>query len=215
MFRKKLIEEIEKYLSDEYIEETKPRLSLFLNYMKLSEDEDEDTFEDDYYEDKACDDSLISHHEEETAFRQERIDKPDISDKYLAIPDFLRAKSDVEKYIDDSLEEITFANKLNQYMYEKNITTSIIYQRCLVDRKLISKITTRKEYHPSKSTVFALCIGLHLSLQEGEEFLSLAGYGFNRSSKYDLIIKFMLESEIYDLEVINEMMIYFDQPCFE
>lgn len=179
MFKKKLIEEIEKYLSDEYIEETEPRLSLFLDYMKLSEDED--AFEDDYYDDS----------------------------------DFIRAKSDVEKYIDDSLEEITFANKLNQYMYEKNITTSIIYQRCLVDRKLISKITTRKEYHPSKSTVFALCIGLHLNLQEGEEFLSLAGYGFNRSSKYDLIIKFMLESEIYDLEVINEMMIYFDQPCFE
>ena len=173
MFRKKLIEEIEKYLSDEYIEETEPGLSVLLDYMKLSED----TFEDD--------------------------------------SDFIRAKNNVEKYIDDSLEETTFANKLNQYMYEKNITTSIIYQRCLVDRKLISKITTRKEYHPSKSTVFALCIGLHLSLQEGEEFLSLAGYGFNRSSKYDLIIKFMLESEIYDLEVINEMMIYFDQPCFE
>ena len=31
MFRKKLIEEIEKYLSDEYIEETEPRLSVLLN----------------------------------------------------------------------------------------------------------------------------------------------------------------------------------------
>ena len=81
MFRKKLIEEIEKYLSDEYIEETKPTLSLFLNYMKLSVDED--TFEDDYYDDS----------------------------------DFIRAKNNVEEYIDDSLEEITFANKLNQYFW--------------------------------------------------------------------------------------------------
>ena len=117
--------------------------------------------------------------------------------------------------MDDSWEKVTFADKLNEYMFEKNVTTAMIYQRCLVNRKLISKITTQKEYHPSKYTVFALCIGLCLSLPEAEEFLSLAGYGFNHSSKYDLIIKFMLKNRIYDLDTINEMLLYFKQPCFE
>lgn len=100
-------------------------------------------------------------------------------------------------------------------MYEKDLTTADIYRRCLVDRKLISKITTQKEYHPSKSTVFALCIGLRLTLLQGEVFLSLAGYGFIQSSIYDLIIKFALEHGIYDLDLINEMLFRYEQPCFE
>ena len=136
-------------------------------------------------------------------------------DKFLQIPSFIHTKSDIEKYIDDSFETVTFAQKLNQYIYEKDLTTAMIYRRCLVDRKLISKITTQETYHPSKNTVLALCIGLQLTLPQGEEFLSLAGYGFNRSSKFDLIIKFMLENKIYDLETINEMLLYFKQPCFE
>ncbi len=138
-----------------------------------------------------------------------------IQEKSLIVPSFLASAGELEQYIDDTLEETDFAKKLNQYMYEKDLTTAMIYRRCLVDRKLVSKISTQRNYHPSKSTVFALCIGLRLTLPEGEEFLSLAGYGFNRSSKYDLIIKFMLENRIYDLDTINEMLLHFKQPCFE
>ena len=89
----------------------------------------------------------------------------------------------------------------------------MIYKRCFVDRRLISKITGGTNYHPSKNTMLALCIGLQLNLQEGEEFLLLAGYSFSSSSKYDLIIKFLLQNEIYDLDTINEMLYQYEQPC--
>lgn len=147
--------------------------------------------------------------------REEAFSIENVRENQLPVPDFLKIKDDVEKYIDKSLENAAFAERLNQYMCEKNLTTAVIYRRCLVDRKLISKITTQENYHPSKSTVFALCIGLQLNLQQGEDFLSLAGYSFDRSSKRDLIVKFMLENQIYDLDEINEMLLYFGQQCFE
>lgn len=193
MFKSSLIQKIEKYLSQEYLE--KPQ---FREYMKSARP------------DRKADVEAVK-----IAAPRPSYSAPQRQEKYLQVPSFASSASDVEKYLDDSLEETTFAKKLNQYIYEKDLTTALIYGRCLVDRKLISKITSREDYHPSKSTVFALCIGLRLNLQEGEEFLSLAGYSFNRSDKYDLIIKFMLENEIYDLDIINEMLLHFGQPCFE
>ena len=121
--------------------------------------------------------------------------------------------AEMDDFLKTSFEEDGVAKRLNLYMYERDITTAMIYKRCFVDRKLISKITSGKNYHPSKNTMLALCIGLQLNLQEGEEFLLLAGYSFSNASKYDLIIKFMLQNEIYDLDTINEMLYLYEQPC--
>lgn len=120
----------------------------------------------------------------------------------------------IDDFLADSFIENGVARQLNLYMYERDITTAMIYSRCFVDRKLISKITNNSKYHPSKPTMLALCIGLRLDLQEGERFLRLAGYSFSNTSRYDLIIKFMLLHEIYDLDVINEMLYQYGQPCF-
>ena len=99
-------------------------------------------------------------------------------------------------------------------MSEKDITTAMIYQRSFVDRKLISKIISSNDYHPSKQTVFALCIALRLNLKESTEFLSLAGYTFNHHKKYDLIIKFLLDDQIYEIDTVNEILFHFNEPCF-
>ncbi len=125
----------------------------------------------------------------------------------------MRASSDMDSFLESTLDENGVAKKLNLYMYERDITTAMIYERCFVDRRLISKITSQSNYHPSKSTMLALCIGLQLNLQEGEEFLNLAGYSFSNTSKYDLMIKFFLKNEIYDLDTINDLLYQYHQPC--
>lgn len=120
----------------------------------------------------------------------------------------------MDDFLKSNFDEDGLAKRLNLYMYERDITTAMIYERCYVDRRLISKITSGTNYHPSKNTMLALCIGLQLNLQEGEQFLLLAGYSFSNTSKYDLIIKFMLQNEIYDLDTINDMLDQYEQPCF-
>ena len=119
----------------------------------------------------------------------------------------------VGDFIEDSYEENAFAKALNLYMYERDITTAMIYERCFVDRKLISKITAGSNYHPSKNTVLSLCIGLRLNVEESEKFLELAGFSFSNGSRYDLIIKYMLMKGIYDLDTINDMLYDYNEPC--
>ncbi len=94
------------------------------------------------------------------------------------------------------------------------LLTAMIYQRSFIDRKLISKILSSEDYHPSKQTVFALCIALRLNLEESREFLSLAGYTFSHHKKYDLIIEFLLDNQIYNIDAVNEILFHFTEPCF-
>lgn len=129
------------------------------------------------------------------------------------VPHAAPRTKNMDDFLKSNFDEDGLAKRLNLYMYERDITTAMIYERCYVDRRLISKITSGTNYHPSKNTMLALCIGLQLSLQEGEEFLLLAGYSFSNTSKYDLIIKFMLQNEIYDLDTINDMLDQYGQPC--
>lgn len=120
--------------------------------------------------------------------------------------------SSISSFLSKHFEDSAVAKKLNYYMHAKDITTAMIYERCYIDRKLISKITNRSNYHPSKNTMLALCIGLRLTINEAEEFVSLAGYSFSNTSKFDLIIQYMLINEIFDLYFINEMLEKYDQP---
>lgn len=120
--------------------------------------------------------------------------------------------SAISSFVKERFEDSAVAKKLNYYMHAKDITTAMIYERCYIDRKLVSKITNRGNYHPSKSTMLALCIGLQLNRNEAEEFLALAGYSFTNTSKSDLIFEYMITNEIYDLRFINEMLEQYDQP---
>lgn len=120
--------------------------------------------------------------------------------------------SAISSFLSERFEESAVAKKLNYYMHAKDITTAMIYERCYIDRKLISKITNRGNYHPSKSTMLALCIGLQLNRNEAIEFLALAGYSFTNTSKSDLIFEYMITNSIYDLRFINEMLEKYEQP---
>lgn len=195
---KSLYSRIEKYIKKEF-EPPKERrvIEKFLNYMKLNDAEDEDWEDEDWEDEEYFDD------EEQCAMAPIHT---------MLVPSPI-AENKLSDFIEDELED-SFAKKLNQYMFERDITTAEIYKRCFVDRKLISKITSVDTYHPSKSTVLALCFGLRLNLEESEYFMALAGYAFSKSSKYDLVLKFLLMDQTYDIDVVNEMLYRFEQPCF-
>ena len=93
----------------------------------------------------------------------------------------------------------------------KNLTDTQVYKRANMDRRLFSKIRSNKEYSPKKTTVFSLAIALKLSVAETEKLLASAGYAFNMSSKADVIIRYFLEREEYDIFTINETLFCFEQ----
>ena len=67
---------------------------------------------------------------------------------------------------------------------------------------------------PKKQTVMALGLALELPLQEFEKFLASAGYAFMPSSKFDLIVKYCVMNQIYNLVEVDIILDSHGLNCF-
>lgn len=90
-----------------------------------------------------------------------------------------------------------------------------VYKRAGIDRRLFSKIRNDIDYAPSKNTAVALAIGLQLNLEETTEFLERAGYVLSGSSKRDLVVKFFIENQIYDMTMLDYILESLELPTFQ
>ena len=60
----------------------------------------------------------------------------------------------------------------------------------------------------------ALGLALELPLVEYEEFLASAGYAFMPSSKFDLIIKYCVINQIYNIVSVDVILNDHGEECF-
>ena len=101
-----------------------------------------------------------------------------------------------------------FNDTLFSYIDNSGQKDSEIYKSVDIDRKLFSKIRCNVNYIPRKSTIIKLGFALKLNQKDFDILLKSAGYSLS-NSKFDKIILFCLENNIYDLSIINDYLFTF------
>lgn len=106
----------------------------------------------------------------------------------------------------------TFTEMLTRLINESGKDNSTIYNRAHIDRRHFSKIISNKNYQPSKPTVLALAVALELGFDATKKLLASAGFALNKSSLSDVIVSFFIEYEIFNLNLVNQILDKYDQP---
>jgi len=88
----------------------------------------------------------------------------------------------------------------------------LIDESGMTDVQVFSKIRSKKDYKPKKTTAVALGLALELDMDGMRSLVSRAGYSFSHSSKFDIIIEYYVMRGNYNIFDINDMLFAFDQP---
>ena len=111
-----------------------------------------------------------------------------------------------------SVEDESFSEMLLRKIQERGISNADCYTKAHIDRRLFSKIISNKTYKPLKKTVLSFAIALEMSIEETNELLMKAGFAFSDNLKFDLIVQYFIKNQIYNIFLINEVLLAYDQP---
>lgn len=100
-------------------------------------------------------------------------------------------------------KEESFSKMLLRMIDEKGLKDSDVYKHANIDRRLFSKIRADEDYVPSRKTAISFCLALQLEFEEAKKLLASAGYTLSTSSRFDLIIMYLIENCEYDVLFAN------------
>lgn len=109
-----------------------------------------------------------------------------------------RSLDDVVKNLDKSFMDMVFS-----FADAKGLTDAQVQKKANLNRKAFSKLRCGITKNPSKNTALALAIALELNLDDTKDLLSRAGFALSPCSKQDVIVRYFIEREAYDIFAVN------------
>lgn len=110
-------------------------------------------------------------------------------------------RRNIDKVLQQKKE--TFSKMLFRLIDESGMKDSEVYKKANIDRRLFSKIRGDEKYMPSKKTAISFCLALQLNVEEARKLLETAGYTLSASSKFDLIIMYLMENKYFNIHFVN------------
>lgn len=131
-------------------------------------------------------------------------------------PDNDESFYELEKRLNNKISHLkdTFSEYLMYLIESRGMTPLEVYTRAIVNKKVFSKIKNNRDYHPSKTIAFQLCMGARLNIDDTKDLLARAGYTFSPCELVDVIFEFFIENEIYDMVELDVQMEEHGLPCF-
>ncbi|WP_051650094.1 hypothetical protein [Selenomonas sp. AB3002] len=100
--------------------------------------------------------------------------------------------------------QMSFSKKLMWWIKEHKRKPVEIYSAVGITKGHFAKIRNNIHYHPTKETVLAFVVALHLSMEEAADLLKRAGYALSDSCLSDMIVAYFLEAKRYNIDEVNE-----------
>ena len=107
--------------------------------------------------------------------------------------------------------DVGFSETLLKLIDESGHKDSTVYKKAHVSKQHFSKIRNNPDYRPTKPTALAFAVALELDLEQTKDLIGRAGYALTNSSKFDVIVRFFIESGNYNMMDINTALFEFDQ----
>jgi hypothetical protein len=145
--------------------------------------------------------------------RKYKAGKESISSKTKGIKEksFGEVTDIMSGFIKEKRDYESFAFALDKLREEKGMGPAELYKAAWIDKRLYSKIMTTASYRPAKNTAIAFGLALRLKPVEFAGLLKNAGFALSDSSIFDLVIRFCVEREIFDLHDVNALLLQADQ----
>lgn len=121
----------------------------------------------------------------------------------------------VNDYLKINQKDETFSELLLRLIRESGMDEVDIYKRAYIDRKFFSKIRSDRNYRPKKINVLALVLALKLDSKTSKTLIKRAGYILTSGSEFDLVIRYCIENQIYDLYEVNKILDSKKLPIFK
>ena len=114
-------------------------------------------------------------------------------------------------FVKEKYDFTDFAHSLDKLREEKGMSPAQLYKAAWIDKRVYSKMMSASNYKPAKNTAISFGLALKLKPDEFTSFLQNAGYALSYSSIFDLVIRFCVEREIFDLHDVNALLLQADQ----
>ncbi len=105
----------------------------------------------------------------------------------------------------------SFQARLLRMIDERGLKDAQVYHGANLSKQVFSRIRCSENYIPTKRTVLALAIGLKLNLDDARDLLASAGYALTDNIAIDLIVRFCIENEIYNMFEVNQIVFKYTQ----